>query len=53
MTHKESVEEEFKRLNASLEAKRKIAIEKMGNKWILHRDNHIQKLKDVKQPLLG
>lgn len=52
MTHKESVDEELKRLAAGLEAKRKIAIEKMGNKWILHPDNHINKLKDVKPLVL-
>lgn len=52
MTHKESVEEEFKRLAIKLEEKRKIAIEKMGSKWILHPDNHIHKLKDVKPLIL-
>ncbi len=53
MLTKESVEEELKRLAASLEAKRKIAIEKMGSKWILHPDNQIKKLKDVKPLVLG
>ncbi len=53
MTRKESVDEELKRLADRLEVKRKIAIEKMGNKWILHRDNHVQKLKDVKPPVSG
>lgn len=47
------VDEELKRLAQDLEAKRKIALEKMGNKWILHPEHHIQKLKDVEPLILG
>lgn len=52
MLNKESVDEELKRLATRLEEKRRIAIEKMGSKWILHPDNHINKLKDVKPLIL-
>lgn len=53
MDKKLTVDEEMKRLAQSLEAKRKVALEKMGNKWILHPEHHIQKLKDVKPLILG
>ena len=34
---------EWIKWNARLEEKRKIAIEYMGKKWILHKDNHVQR----------
>jgi hypothetical protein len=50
---KEDVDAELKRLRESLEAKRKIAIEKMGTKWILHPDHFIKKKEDVKPNILS
>lgn len=48
----ESIEDEIARYSASLEQKRLVAIEKMGTKWIMHKDNYIQK-KDVAENSLG
>lgn len=50
---KEDVDAELKRLAERLEEKRKIAIEKMGNKWILHPDHFVKKKEDVKPNILG
>lgn len=50
---KEDVDKELKRLQDALDAKRKIVIEKMGNKWILHPDNHVKKKENLKPNTLG
>lgn len=48
----ESVDEEIARYRSSLERKRKEAIERMGEKWILHPAHHVKK-KDVPENTLG
>jgi len=37
-----TADEELKKLSDSLDAKRKIAIERLGSKWLLHPDHHIK-----------
>lgn len=34
---------QWKEVNARLEEKRKCVIDSMGTKWIMHKDNYIQK----------
>jgi hypothetical protein len=46
------VETETERLRVDLETKRKAAIERMGNKWILHPD-HMVKNKSLPPNTLG
>ncbi len=41
-TRIEDIDEEIKLLQVRLEEKRKIAIEKMGSKWLLHPDHYVQ-----------
>lgn len=45
---RDEVDEEMSRLQSSLESKRKIAIERLGNRWVLHPDNYMTKV--VPQP---
>ncbi len=40
-----SVEEELKKYSDSLDSKRQAAIERLGNKWILHPDHHVKNQK--------
>lgn len=49
----ENVDEELKRLADTLTAKREAAIKRLGSKWLLHPDNKVQKLKDVKPNILS
>jgi hypothetical protein len=49
---REDVDVELKRLRDSLDQKRKIAIEKMGDKWVLHPAHHVKK-QDVAANSLG
>ena len=37
-----SVDEELKKLSASLTSKRQAAIDRLGNKWVLHPDHHVK-----------
>jgi hypothetical protein len=46
------VDEEMRVLGERLEAKRQKAIEAMGEKWILHPNNHVKK-QDVAANSLG
>jgi hypothetical protein len=48
----ETVEQEIARYRASLEQKRLEAIEKMGEKWILHPSHHVKK-KEIPENSLG
>ena len=48
----DAIELERKRLAEDLEAKRKVAIERMGAKWIFHPTNMIKRLKNVKPSVL-
>ena len=37
-----SVDEELKKLSDSLTSKRQAAIDRLGNKWVLHPDHHVK-----------
>jgi hypothetical protein len=48
----ETVDEEIKRYSDSLEVKRKAAIERLGEKWLLHPKNQIKNM-NVGKNILG
>jgi len=48
----EAADAEIKRLADDLERKRNIAIERMGDKWVLHPNHHVKKM-DIAANSLG